>query len=189
MLSHGCHCQNRIERKVIDVRLIDADAFVQFLKDVVKRQEYENLKIDGLLTVADVIEAIISDLDGTGLDGFKNAPTIEPELSETCTDCKEYDQERHCCPRWNRVIRETVKDLEAAHAWHECFPDDPNSFPDDDRNVLVSFSNFDLPIIGQWRVEDDGSGCWYLEDTDETFLSEGLFVDGWWELPKKPERN
>jgi len=60
-------------------RLIDADAFVRFLKDVVKKQKYENLKIDELLTVADVIDAVICDLDGTSLDGFKNAPTIEPE--------------------------------------------------------------------------------------------------------------
>lgn len=44
--------------------------------------------------------------------------------------------------------------------WHECFEDDPSSFPDDDRNVLVSFSNFSLSIIGQWRVDEDSSGCW-----------------------------
>ena len=71
--------------------------------------------------------------------------------------------------------------------WHECFDDDPASFPDNERNVLVSFSNFSLSIIGQWRVDEDGAGCWYLVDTDETFLGEGLFVDGWWELPRKPE--
>lgn len=47
--------------------------------------------------------------------------------------------------------------------------------------------NCSLPIIGQWRVDNDGAGCWYLGDTDETFLSEGLYVDGWWELPTKPE--
>lgn len=79
--------------------------------------------------------------------------------------------------------------IEPEPQWHECFEDGPNSFPDDDRNVLVSFSNFSLSIIGQWRVDDNGSGCWYLGDTDETFLSEGLFVDGWWELPRKPERS
>ena len=61
------------------MRLIDADAFAEFLKDAVKRQKYDDLNIDGLLTVADVIEAIISELDGTSLARFKNAPTIEPE--------------------------------------------------------------------------------------------------------------
>ena len=41
--------------------------------------------------------------------GQRNA---QPELhfDEWCTDCKEYDQERHRCPRWNKVIRETLKD-------------------------------------------------------------------------------
>lgn len=38
-------------------------------------------------------------------------PTAHPELDEWCTDCKEYDAERHCCPRFNRVIRETLADM------------------------------------------------------------------------------
>ena len=61
------------------MRAIDADAFAEFLKDAVKQCKYEDTKIDGLLTVADVIEAIISELNGTSLAGFKNAPTIESE--------------------------------------------------------------------------------------------------------------
>ena len=40
-----------------------------------------------------------------------NLPSAQPDLDEWCTDCKEYDQNRHCCPRWNRVIRETVEEL------------------------------------------------------------------------------
>ena len=72
--------------------------------------------------------------------------------------------------------------------WHEIFEDDLTTFPDSDRNVLVTFSNFSLQIIGQWRHDPDEGGCWYLGDTDETFISEGLFVDGWWELPEKPEK-
>ena len=61
------------------MRLIDADAFVEFLRDVVKKQKYDDLKIDEALTVADVIDAVISELEGTSLDGFTNAPTIGPE--------------------------------------------------------------------------------------------------------------
>lgn len=36
------------------------------------------------------------------------------KYDEWCDDCKEYDNERHCCPRWNRVIRQTVEDMQAA---------------------------------------------------------------------------
>ena len=43
--------------------------------------------------------------------GQRNAQP-EPHYDEWCTDCKEYDKERHCCPRWNRVIRETLKDAQ-----------------------------------------------------------------------------
>lgn len=51
--------------------------------------------------------------DGCGdVEELKNIPSAEPELDEWCTDRKEYDQELHCCPRWNRVIRETLKDAE-----------------------------------------------------------------------------
>ena len=42
-----------------------------------------------------------------------HAPTIEPaEEFEWCTDCKEYDQEKHCCHRWSKQIRKTVAELE-----------------------------------------------------------------------------
>ena len=27
---------------------------------------------------------------------------------EWCTNCKEYDHEKHCCPRWTKVIRNTL---------------------------------------------------------------------------------
>lgn len=47
-------------------------------------------------------------------EDIQDAPTIEPEYSmdEWCKDCKEYDQERHCCPRFNRVIRTAIDDAQ-----------------------------------------------------------------------------
>lgn len=43
-------------------------------------------------------------------DAILALPSAQPDTDEWCHDCKEYDHERHCCPRWNRVIRETLKD-------------------------------------------------------------------------------
>lgn len=45
---------------------------------------------------------------------IKNLPSAKPErrYDEWCTDCKEYDQEKHCCPRWNRVIRTTLQEVQ-----------------------------------------------------------------------------
>lgn len=49
-------------------------------------------------------------------------PSAEPpyNLDEWCHDCKEYDQERHCCPRFNRVIKQTKEDFEAQNEIIHC---------------------------------------------------------------------
>ena len=49
----------------------------------------------------------------------------EPVLNEWCTDCKEYDQEAHCCHRWTKVIRKTVAELEEHYG--ERKNDEPNT--------------------------------------------------------------
>ena len=46
------------------------------------------------------------------LKGLSVKAEPEQRYDEWCTDCKEYDHERHCCPRWNRVIRETLNDAQ-----------------------------------------------------------------------------
>lgn len=42
----------------------------------------------------------------------KTLPSAQPKPDEWCTDCKEYDSEKHCCPRFNRVIRNALKDAQ-----------------------------------------------------------------------------
>lgn len=39
-------------------------------------------------------------------------PSAQPSLDEWCYSCSEFDAERHCCPRWNRVIRKTIEDVQ-----------------------------------------------------------------------------
>ena len=36
---------------------------------------------------------------------------LEQESSAWCTDCKEYDQDEHCCHRFSKVIRDTVEEM------------------------------------------------------------------------------
>ena len=49
------------------------------------------------------------------IDIVKDIPSAEPdpEEFEWCHDCKEYDQEKHCCHRWTKVIRQTIEELKA----------------------------------------------------------------------------
>ena len=65
----------------------------------------------------------------------KSGKTVEfakvSEEFEWCHDCKEYDQEAHCCHRWTKVIRNTVEELKIIHCRdckfgevdNPCFPD------------------------------------------------------------------
>ena len=84
------------------MRPIDADKL---------RERLQNLAYDdwnqGITTsFADACHEII--------DIIEEQPTIEPSaqpyaLDEWCDTCKEYDHEKHCCPRYNRVIRDAMK--------------------------------------------------------------------------------
>ena len=37
------------------------------------------------------------------------------ESFEWCTDCKEYDQEQHCCHRFTKVIRQAFEEMKVVH--------------------------------------------------------------------------
>ena len=54
--------------------------------------------------------AMIEILDEVG-DDVGKLPSAESESFEWCTDCKEYDQEAHCCHRWSKIIRKTVEEM------------------------------------------------------------------------------
>jgi DNA-directed RNA polymerase subunit RPC12/RpoP len=47
-------------------------------------------------------------------DDVLKALEQEPQIFEWCHDCREYDQEKHCCPRYNNVIRNTVEEMKQA---------------------------------------------------------------------------
>jgi len=43
------------------------------------------------------------------IKALEQEPCYNPD--EWCHDCKEYDHDKHCCPRFNRVIRNTVEEI------------------------------------------------------------------------------
>ncbi len=43
-------------------------------------------------------------------------PCYNPD--EWCHDCSEYNQDKHCCPRYNGVIRKTVEEIKQPKAGH-----------------------------------------------------------------------
>ena len=50
-------------------------------------------------------------------DVVNNLPSAQPDermLHESCTDCPLYDKDRHSCPRFNKVIPVTLRELQSA---------------------------------------------------------------------------
>ena len=107
-------------------------------------------------TISYSIEDILSELpSGTDICVGGNL-----KYDEWCTDCKEYDQERHSCPRWNRVIRQTVEDVKAAQpGWISV----TERLPDESGEYLVTIRYKDggndvtglIKYISRWREWND----------------------------------
>lgn len=78
-----------------------------------------------------------------------------------------------------------LKELNKEQRKHRWIPVKEH-LPENNNFVLLSFSNFTLPMIGRYEQQEDGSGVWYLGDCDEgdTCLANDLFVNAWMELPE-----
>ena len=73
------------------MRLIDGDALIAWIKE--SQQMTSKMK--------------------TVICKIKTMPSPAEELFEWCHDCKEYDQDAHCCHRWTKQIRQTVEEIKA----------------------------------------------------------------------------
>lgn len=102
----------------------------------------------------------------------------EPEEFEWCTDCKEYDQERHCCPRWNRVIRETVEEVRK-NAEPRWIPVEYEP-PEFGKDVLISHKG---TVSIDWLTQSEGSAYFFMSGA-------GIAdIDAWQPLPQPYERS
>ena len=88
------------------MRLIDADELAGKLKGL--KEHVDKISINRkcrsrcLVDVTQVIEYV------------ENAPTVEAvRLDESCDDCPLYDHDKHNCPRFNKVIPETIAEISA----------------------------------------------------------------------------
>ena len=78
---------------------------VPYMAYDLRRINYENMgEIDAEQFKEDMNE--ILDLAAKALE---QQPSYNPD--EWCHDCSEYDHEKHCCPRYNKVIRNTVEEM------------------------------------------------------------------------------
>ena len=98
----------------------------------------------------------LRDYENTGLSP-KEAESLNG--IERILTCRAEDREKH---RWIPVVEQ---------------------FPKSGENVLISFANCTLIIVG--RYEEDGEGgAFFAGDEDESLISKGLIVNAWMPLPE-----
>lgn len=73
--------------------------------DALKQLAHDKFSIDDLYQF--YLSALL-DAD----EAIRNIPSAEQESFEWCHDCKEYDQDAHCCHRWVKQIHKTVEELQ-----------------------------------------------------------------------------
>ena len=91
---------------------------------------------------------------------------------------------------WNRAI-DLCTNIINAHIKHmnDGWVPVEERLPEDDKYILLSFSNFSLPIVGRYERDEDGSGAFYLGDCDEqdTCIANDLYVNAWQPIPEPYE--
>ena len=101
-----------------------------------------NVPTNDCISRAEAISACINDDGGFGYGDdiiirLEGLPSVQPNLDEWCNTCREYDHERHCCPRYNRVIREALKEVKKDD-WVPCserLPEEEEDEEEDDNDI------------------------------------------------------
>ena len=116
-------------------------------------------------------------------------PSAQPDTDEWCHDCKEYDKDHHCCPRWNRVIKTTLAEAQQVRTemssanWIPC----SERLPEDYEEVLVWFEYFRYGVYNR-LYQTHGIGD-YSSEYDSWMINHEtgwhkLRVIAWMPLPE-----
>lgn len=139
------------------MRLIDADELLKGIAELKQSPWYENFS--GRFFRKEAVE-IIEDLC------IKKAPTVdavtyEEWFSTNCETCKEYDKEKHCCPKFRGVIKQTLKDFEENNkivrcedCKHWCNKREDGGFDCCTRAIVNRFKPTDYCSYGERKDED-----------------------------------
>lgn len=76
-----------------------------------------------------------------------------------------------------KIVQEVAEEYK--DGWIPC----SDGFPNNNRYILISFSNFSLPEIGRYEQDENG-GAFYIGDEDKSCTEQDLIVNAWMELPE-----
>ena len=100
-----------------------------FEKIIEKQEElFQDLNVIEVLSYVDFDSTIQNSLDNflkavinEAIEIVKQEAEQYEECYKNCGDCEAYDKEKHHCPKFCKVIKETVKEIEENHnGWIPC---------------------------------------------------------------------
>ena len=129
-ISRQALCEYALNQKDKNITANDIMRFPPAQPESAKRtaEEEQNVSDSDLISRKAAIDAIRASTskytgfmememytDDDAVEAIEALPPAQPapEEFEWCRDCKEYDQDAHCCHRWTKAIQKTVKELEA----------------------------------------------------------------------------
>ena len=103
---NNCHTSEQLDSIATTKKDLAVDC--RSLEDIKKLVERKADALDGVMLDAG---GVIIGLYFAIANDLPPATPQEPQSFKWCTDCKEYDQEKHCCHRYSKVIRDTVAEI------------------------------------------------------------------------------
>ena len=88
----------------------------------------------------------------------------EPQTFKWCTDCREYDQEKHCCHRWSKAIRDTVEEMKQEYIEREVLDKIRAEIErlqkmcsEDDLNLMAKYDAFGmaLDVLDKYKAKQE----------------------------------
>lgn len=103
------------------------------------------------------------------------------EYEDTELDPEDIEQLNDFEQTQTAKLLKKLNEEQRRHGWTQV----EERLPEPGKYILLSFSNFSLPIIGRYEADQEG-GTFYLGDCDEgdTCVSQDLFVNAWMPLPE-----
>ena len=151
-----------------------------------------------MISCQKAIDAVLSIIPNDGYwdkqveEAVKRLPSAQTDLDEWCTDCKEYDQEKHCCPRWNRVIRKTAEEVRQNAQTEQRWIPVTERLPRQSEMVLITIIRKNerynqIPFISIGYISWGNTTWWCAHDGN--CKSANVEVLAWMPLPKPYERS
>ena len=119
----------------------------------------------------EVFENIIKALEEKRDEAEKNM-----ELSDVLSEVNSYGGMFDALDKAIEIINQTA--AEYNNGWIPC-----SEPPKTSDYILLSFSNFSVPMVGRYEENEDG-GAYYIGDEDKSCVSQDIFVNAWQALPE-----